>query len=104
MGFYNDSANAAMAFLTWLVSLENAPLPGEVADLDQDLADFLSETLLVVDSQTRASCAKALDHPYFQVFYEDHDLTMSTTRSLDVFSDFDHQLSIKDGHGKDVLQ
>lgn len=51
-------------FMAWLASLKNISLPASINHFDSELAQFVTENLLVCSKTARKSCAQALDTPY----------------------------------------
>lgn len=69
----NFTTEEIHAFMEWLAHLNESPLPAEIDDVNPDLNEFLTKTLLVCDSTCRQTCAQALEHPYFASLGSDKD-------------------------------
>lgn len=83
MGHGRSNREAGFLFMDWLAGLAKFPLPKNIEKFDTDLADMLSNFLLVCDPLTRKSLAETLSHR----FIARADLRKSETGPLTVSND-----------------
>jgi len=57
---------AGFLFMDWLKSVQEVPMPKEIAAFDTEFFDLLSKWMLVPKDTKRKSCAQCLDHGFFK--------------------------------------
>jgi len=71
---------AGFFFMEWLSKLDDSQVPAKIAEFDVELAQLVSEYLLVPRKDARKSCAEALSHSYLIAKTSDA-VTVSTDTS-----------------------
>jgi len=74
---------AGFLFMDWLSSIKKAPTPKRVAAFDPELADLVSEWMLVTDKVTRKTCAECLNSPYLSKSKLHHSKTNPLNKTGD---------------------